>query len=78
MWETMSGDVGGMKADSLESWIGSIVAAIFLGFIAFRATPFMMESVLLPMILATAGTIASIIAIFIIKAVVSNTRSMPL
>jgi K(+)-stimulated pyrophosphate-energized sodium pump len=66
------GDVGGMKADSLESWIGSIVAAIFLGFIAFKATPFMMESVLLPTILATAGTIASIIAIFIIKAVVSK------
>lgn len=61
------GDVGGMKADSFESWLGSIVAAQFLGFLAFKNTPPMINSVLLPMLIATAGAIASIIAIFVIK-----------
>ncbi|MBA7509131.1 putative K(+)-stimulated pyrophosphate-energized sodium pump [subsurface metagenome] len=64
------GDVGGMKADSFESWLGSIVAAQFLGFLAFKNTPPMINSVLLPMLLATAGVIASIIAIFVIKLVI--------
>ena len=64
------GDVGGMKADSLESWLGSIVAAQFLGFLAFKNTPPVVNSVLLPMLLATAGAIASIIAIFVIKLII--------
>ncbi len=64
------GDVGGMKADSFESWLGSIVAAQFLGFLAFKNTPPMINSVLLPMLLATAGVIASIIAIFVIKLII--------
>lgn len=66
------GDVGGMKADSLESWLGSIVAAQFLGFLAFKNTPPMVNSVILPMLLATAGAIASIIAIFVIKLIISR------
>ena len=64
------GDVGGMKADSLESWLGAIVAAQFLGFLAFKNTPSMMNSVLLPMLLSTAGAIASIFAIFVIKLII--------
>lgn len=64
------GDVGGMKADSFESWLGSIVAAQFLGFLAFKNTPPMINSVLLPMLIATAGAIASIIAIFVIKLII--------
>jgi len=64
------GDVGGMKADSFESCLGAIVAAQFLGFIAFKNTPFMMNSVLLPMLLTTAGVVASIIAIFVIKLII--------
>jgi len=64
------GDVGGMKADSLESWLGAIVAAQFLGFLAFRNTPGMTNSVLLPMLISTAGAIASIIAIFVIKLII--------
>ncbi|MGM0367557.1 MAG: sodium-translocating pyrophosphatase [Actinomycetota bacterium] len=66
------GDVGGMKADAFESWIGAIIAAEFLGFLAFRNLPLILESIILPMILATAGVFASIIAIFIIKFVVSR------
>lgn len=64
------GDVGGMKADSFESWLGSIVAAQFLGFLAFKNTPPMINSVLLPMLIATAGAMASIIAIFVIKLII--------
>ncbi len=66
------GDVGGMKADALESWVGSIIAAEFLGFLAFQNSPLMMRSIILPMIIATSGAIASIIAIFVIKLIVSK------
>jgi K(+)-stimulated pyrophosphate-energized sodium pump len=64
------GDVAGMKADSLESWLGAIVAAQFLGFLAFRNLAPLVNSVLLPMLIATAGAIASIIAIFVIKLII--------
>jgi K(+)-stimulated pyrophosphate-energized sodium pump len=66
------GDVGGMKADSLESWVGAIIATEFLGFLAFAGSPLMLHSVLLPMIISTTGALASIIAIFIIKGIVSR------
>jgi len=66
------GDVGGMKADSLESWVGAIIATEFLGFLAFAGSKLMLNSVLLPMIISTAGALASIIAIFIIKTVVGR------
>jgi len=66
------GDVGGMKADSLESWVGAIIATEFLGFLAFRGSQLMVNSILLPMVISTAGALASILAIFIIKIVVSR------
>jgi len=66
------GDVGGMKADALESWVGSIIAAEFLGFLAFRSSPLILKSVIMPMILATAGALASIVAIFVIKIIISR------
>ena len=68
------GDCGGMKADSLESWLGAIVAAQFLGFLAFRNLAPMVNSVLLPMLISTAGAIASIIAIFVIKLIIRRYR----
>lgn len=66
------GDVGGMKADSLESWVGAIIATEFLGFLAFRNSPMLLKSILLPMLISTAGVFASIVAIFIIKGMVSR------
>jgi len=66
------GDVGGMLADSLESWVGAIISAEFLGFVAFKTSPFILKSILLPMIISTAGVFASIVAIFIIKGIVSR------
>ncbi|OQA20694.1 MAG: putative K(+)-stimulated pyrophosphate-energized sodium pump [Actinobacteria bacterium ADurb.Bin346] len=68
------GDVGGMKADSLESWVGAIIATEFLGFLAFKGSQLMVNSIILPMIISTAGAIASILAIFIIKLIVSRYR----
>ncbi|MBN2073294.1 MAG: sodium-translocating pyrophosphatase [Actinobacteria bacterium] len=68
------GDVGGMKADSLESWVGAIIAAEFLGFLAFRSSPLLINSIIMPMIIATAGALASILAIFIIKSIVGRYR----
>ena len=64
------GDVGGMKADSFESCLGAIVAAQFLGFLAFKNLSPLTNSVLLPMLIATAGAFASIIAIFVIKLII--------
>ena len=66
------GDVGGMKADSLESWVGAIIATEFLGFLAFKGSSLMLNSIILPMIISTAGALASILAIFIIKGIVSK------
>lgn len=66
------GDVGGMMADSLESWVGAIIATEFLGFLAFRGSPLMLNSILLPMVISTAGALASILAIFIIKIIVGR------
>ncbi len=66
------GDVGGMKADSLESWVGAIISTEFLGFLAFNNSPLIMKSILLPMLISTSGLFASIIAIFIIKSIVSR------
>jgi K(+)-stimulated pyrophosphate-energized sodium pump len=66
------GKVGGMKADSLESWVGAIIATEFLGFLAFRGSPLMLNSIVLPMVISTAGAFASILAIFIIKIIVGR------
>src|SRR4030042_6391885 len=68
------GDVGGMMADSLESWLGAIVSSDFLGFLAFRGSELMVNSVILQMIISTAGALASILAIFIIKLIVGRYR----
>jgi len=66
------GDVGGMKADALESWVGSIIAAEFLGYLAFLNSPLIVKSILLPMLIATSGAIASIIAMFVIRFIVKK------
>jgi len=56
------GDVAGMGADLFESYCGSIIAAITLGFVAFG-----MNGVIFPILLATLGVAASIIATFFVK-----------
>lgn len=51
------GDVAGMGADLFESYVGSIIAAMSIGVFRFGS----LTGILLPLLLAAAGTIASII-----------------
>jgi K(+)-stimulated pyrophosphate-energized sodium pump len=58
------GDVAGMGADLFESYVGSIVAAMILGVFAFPGT---LGGVMYPMVLAGAGTLASIFGTFFVN-----------
>lgn len=65
------GDVAGMGADLFESYVGSIIAAMVLG-AAFVFTADMdgfsgLSAVLLPLFLAGAGIIASIVGTFFVR-----------
>ncbi len=57
------GDVAGMGADLFESYVGSIIAAIALGFLAYDQA-----GILLPLSIAGVGIIASIIGTFFVRA----------
>ncbi len=65
------GDVAGMGADLFESYVSSIIAAMVLGVTLMTATysdAFSnMSPVLLPLFLAAAGIVASIVGTFFIK-----------
>ncbi|MGF7186740.1 K(+)-stimulated pyrophosphate-energized sodium pump [Desulfitispora alkaliphila] len=56
------GDVAGMGADLFESYVGSIIAAI-----AIAASVGMAEGTMVPLMIAGAGIIASIIGTFFVK-----------
>jgi len=58
------GDVAGMGADLFESYVNSIIAAMAIGLIAFGKD----EYIVLPLMLAGLGIIASIIGIFFVRA----------
>ncbi len=57
------GDVAGMGADLFESYVGSIVAAMALAF----AAGFGIAGVVLPLLLASAGVVSSIIGTFLVQ-----------
>lgn len=65
------GDVAGMGADLFESFVGSILGAMVLGagFVALDpfAEGFQLGAVLLPLVLAAAGIIVSIIGTFFVN-----------
>ena len=61
------GDVAGMGADLFESYIGSMIATMTLGVIIFTQTD-VIGWVLLPMLVASVGIIASIIGFFFVRA----------
>ncbi len=63
------GDVAGMGADLYESYFGSIVSACALATAAFRhlGNGMMTKAVMLPLFLAAAGIICSIIGTFLVK-----------
>lgn len=57
------GDVAGMGADLFESYVGSLIAAMVIGYNVYE-----MNGVLLPIAVATAGILASIIGTFFVRA----------
>ncbi len=56
------GDVAGMGADLFESYVGSIISAMILGFVAFG-----MNGIYLPISLAGAGIICSLLGTFLVR-----------
>ena len=60
------GDVAGMGADLYESYVGSIVATMALGSAAFMSLGLSLEAITIPMTLAAAGVVASIIGTFFV------------
>ncbi|MGE3279206.1 MAG: sodium-translocating pyrophosphatase [Candidatus Altimarinota bacterium] len=57
------GDVAGMGADLFESYVGSIIAAMVIGY-----TTFEMNGIYLPLTIAAAGIVCSIIGTFFVRA----------
>jgi K(+)-stimulated pyrophosphate-energized sodium pump len=65
------GDVAGMGADLFESYVGAIIGTMVLGYGFFRmeviSADDMMNPIILPLIIAAAGIIASILGTFVVK-----------
>lgn len=62
------GDVAGMGADLYESYCGAILATAALGVAAFVGSPLnQLHALILPMMLAASGIMASIAGIFVVK-----------
>ncbi len=57
------GDVAGMGADLYESYVDSLIAAIALGFAAFKSW----NAILLPLSIAASGILASIFGFFFVR-----------
>src|SRR5690606_6962409 len=56
------GDVAGMGADLFESYVGSLIAAFIIGY-----TTYQMNGIYLPLMIAAAGVVASIIGMFFVR-----------
>ena len=57
------GDVAGMGADLYESYVGSLIAALALGFATFKT----MNAILLPLSIAASGILSSIFGFFFVR-----------
>jgi K(+)-stimulated pyrophosphate-energized sodium pump len=62
------GDIAGMGADLYESYVDSIVASMALSVVAFAGSGFEVNGLLLPMVLAGVGILASIVGSFLVRA----------
>ena len=71
------GDVAGMGADLYESYVGSILSACALGVIAFNKIEAVdrVNAVVIPMVLAAVGVLASIIGSLLVKTGESTDQS---
>ena len=61
------GDVAGMGADLFESYVGSIIGSMVLGASILTAGQFDINFVLLPLFIAAAGVLVSIIGTFLVS-----------
>ena len=63
------GDVAGMGADLYESYVGSLVAAMVLSISAFAfiGEEMVLKGIMLPLFIAAAGIIASIVSTFFVR-----------
>jgi K(+)-stimulated pyrophosphate-energized sodium pump len=61
------GDVAGMGADLFESYVGSLIAPIAFAAFAFAGEAFQPEAFFYPLMIATIGTVSSIIGSFFVK-----------
>ena len=61
------GDVAGMGADLFESYVGSIIAAIALAAAAAAFGDWKTDTALLPILIAGAGIVASILGTFLVR-----------
>ena len=61
------GDVAGMGADLFESYVGSIIAAIALAAAATGFGDWKTDTALLPILIAGAGIVASILGTFLVR-----------
>ncbi len=61
------GDVAGMGADLFESYVGSIIAAMVLGVVAFNLGELPQSVIVLPLALAAVGIFCSIVATFFVR-----------
>jgi K(+)-stimulated pyrophosphate-energized sodium pump len=61
------GDVAGMGADLFESYVGSIIATLVLGFAMVAENPGNAGYVFLPLMIPTAGIVASMLGILSVK-----------
>ncbi|MBI9101555.1 MAG: sodium-translocating pyrophosphatase [Spirochaetales bacterium] len=61
------GDVAGMGADLFESFVGSIVGTMILSLAVKASDPVRLKLMFFPLLMVTAGIIASVIGVFFVK-----------
>ena len=61
------GDVAGMGADLFESYVGSIVGAMILGITVAAEAGFQLKLMLLPLLIAVVGILASVIGTLFVR-----------
>jgi len=70
------GDVAGMGADLYESYVGAILATMTLGAAAFMNQGKALESITIPMVMATIGVICSIVGTYFVRAGAEATQGV--
>lgn len=66
------GDVAGMGADLFESFVGSLIGAMILGLAVEAASELRMKLMLLPLLIAASGVLASIIGTLFVRSKSEN------